>query len=86
MISILEEAAEIISGARQDDYGTPEESFSKIASMWNTYLIGNNIQHITEQDVAIMMILLKVSRVNNGATDDTLVDIAGYAAIASTLD
>jgi hypothetical protein len=33
----------------------------------------------------MMMILLKVGRIQDKATHDTLVDIAGYAAIGSTL-
>ena len=39
-------------------------------------------------DVALMMVLLKVARVPDGkkASRDTMVDIAGYAAIGSTLN
>ena len=83
MIDILEEASEVISGVRQDEYGSPEDSFKKIASLWSTHLD----QSITEQDVALMMVLLKVARVPDGkkASRDTMVDIAGYAAIGSTL-
>jgi hypothetical protein len=84
MIDILEEASEVISGVRQDEYGSPEDSFKKIASLWSTHLD----QSITEQDVALMMVLLKVARVPDGkkASRDTMVDIAGYAAIGSTLN
>ena len=84
MIDILEEASEVISGGRQDEYGPPEDSFKKIASLWSTHLD----QSITEQDVALMMVLLKVARVPDGkkASRDTMVDIAGYAAIGSTLN
>jgi hypothetical protein len=69
---------------RQDEYGSPEDSFKKIASLWSTHLD----QSITEQDVALMMVLLKVARVPDGkkASRDTMVDIAGYAAIGSTLN
>lgn len=83
MIDILEEAAEIISGARQEQYGSPEDSFQKIADFWSTYL-----DHpISAQDVSLMMVMLKVARVPDGnkASRDTMVDIAGYAAIGSTL-
>ena len=83
MIDILEEASSIVSGARQDEYGKPEDSFEKISDYWSTYL-----KHpISAHDVSLMMILLKVARVPEGkeATHDTMVDIAGYAAIGSTL-
>ena len=83
MIDILEEAARIIGGARQEEYGKPEDSFQKIADYWGTYL-----DHpISSQDVALMMVMLKVARVPEGqkASRDTMVDIAGYAAIGSTL-
>jgi len=83
MIDILEEASSIISGARQEEYGKPEDSFQKIADYWGTYL-----DHpISPQDVALMMVMLKVARIPEGkkASRDTMVDIAGYAAIGSTL-
>lgn len=83
MIDILEEASNIINGARQEEYGKPEDSFQKIADYWGTYL-----DHpISSQDVALMMVMLKVARVPDGkkASRDTMVDIAGYAAIGSTL-
>ena len=35
---ILEEAEKILSGARRKDYGTPKESFKRIADYWNAYL------------------------------------------------
>ena len=82
--SILKRASEIISGARQQEYGPPEESFSIIARMWNVYL--NNCRDgrdfISRTDVAMMMVLLKVARTNGEPTKDSLVDIAGYAALA----
>lgn len=84
MIDILEEASSIVSGARQEEYGKPEDTFQKIADYWSIYLS----HPISAQDVSLMMILLKVARVPEGkkATRDTMVDIAGYASIGSTLD
>jgi hypothetical protein len=82
--SILKTASEIISGERNDQYGSPEESFSTIARLWNVYLNNcrNGRDFITKTDVAMMMILLKVARTNGEPTKDSLVDIAGYAALA----
>lgn len=80
---ILETAAHIVSGQRETDYGTPEDSFQNIAALWSAYLSTN----ISSIDVAVMMILLKVARMYGGAgTEDTWVDIAGYAACGGEID
>lgn len=71
---MLAEAHRIIHGQRQKDYGSPLESFNRIADMWSAYL-GRTV---TAEDVANMMILLKVSRASNGYHRDHYVDIAGY--------
>jgi len=61
---------------RPDSYGAPEDSFDKIASMWGGYL---GVE-ITADDVANMMVLLKVARNAEGEYhEDNWVDIAGYA-------
>lgn len=85
MIDILEEAAEIISGKRQEEYGSPEDSFYKIACLWSAYL--DYEVYVTPKDVAMMMVLLKVARApkNGDATRDTYVDIAGYAALGASV-
>ena len=59
-----------------------EDSFSEIAALWSVYL-----HHpVTGEDVAMMMILLKVARVMKCVSiDDSLVDIAGYAACAAEI-
>lgn len=80
---ILGLANDIIHGQRNDDYGKAEDCFSVIAHMWTAYL-GYPVQ---PKDVALMMVLLKVARATNKVTDDTLIDICGYAALtAKTLD
>jgi hypothetical protein len=35
---ILEAAARCVCGDREQDYGSPEDSFSTIAALWNAYL------------------------------------------------
>ena len=35
---ILRSAAKMVTGERQDDYGTPENNFGRIANLWNSYL------------------------------------------------
>lgn len=34
----LREACEIVNGARNQTYGNVEDNFSRIASLWSTYL------------------------------------------------
>lgn len=83
MNNILNTANDIINGERKEDYGDAFDSFDRIAGLWSSYLD----HHITPVDVAQMMILMKVSRGANVAKfnkiqEDSLVDIAGYSALA----
>ena len=74
---LLDKAKEIVNGARQENYGSPEQNFARIAAFWTLYLQ----RHITPADVAIMMILMKTARLqNNVKHEDSWIDIAGYAA------
>lgn len=78
---VLSEASEVIYD-RQVRHGQPEDSFEDIANFWSDYL---DIE-ISEVDVSIMMILLKVARMKEGEVDiDNLVDIAGYAENAGRI-
>lgn len=78
---LLEEAAKITNGERQDHYGTPEDNFARIADLWNTYLGLSNDVALKASDVAAMMILLKVARIASDPKHlDSWVDIAGYAS------
>lgn len=73
-MSILEEAEKIVNGQRQQDYGDMRLSFERIAGLWSYYL-GT---YINPEDVAKMMILLKVSRARHNNHMDSYVDIVGY--------
>ena len=35
---ILDRAKRLVVGDREKSYGSPEENFKRICSMWNTYL------------------------------------------------
>lgn len=86
--TVLEEAKRCICQDRQNQYGAPEDSFFTIAQFWSTYLIGENkLNHIlSKEDVALMMVLLKVARTNGHKHHvDNYVDMAGYAALAAEL-
>lgn len=87
---ILEEAARIVYGDRNEQYGEPEDSFRAIAEFWETYVreicvsMGADVC-IEPADVAMMMVLLKVARTFGGTKADTYIDIAGYAACAGEI-
>ncbi len=73
----LKKAIEMVTGHREEDYGSPEDSFDLIARLWGDYLN----RRITAVDVSAMMALLKIARIGTGvATDDSWIDLAGYAA------
>ena len=73
-MSITQEAKDLISGDRQQDYGDMNLSFMRIAKLWSAYLGWT----IDKYDVAKMMILLKVSRAKISNHHDSYVDIIGY--------
>lgn len=78
----LDAAKRTIIHDRQDQYGEAEDSFGDIAKMWSAY----KGVPFTTFDVAMMMVLLKVARASsNPAHHDNLVDICGYAALASEM-
>lgn len=59
---ILEAAHICVCGEREQDYGSPEDSFGLIAQLWTAYM-GTLF---TSKDVAMMLALLKVARIHNG--------------------
>lgn len=83
---ILELAKACVSGAREQDYGSPEDNFGTIAELWETYLVRkcapDGVElNVLPEDVAAMLALLKIARIASGhAKDDNWVDLAGYAA------
>ena len=78
--SILQEAQRITDGVKQTEYGESKDNFENIANLWSSYLENKGIElNITSEDVALMMILFKVSRQQSGNKRDNFVDIAGYA-------
>ena len=74
---VLREAEKCVCGQREQDYGTPEDSFSRIAEFWVTY---KGVE-FSPVDVAIMMALLKIARISeNPQHMDSWVDCCGYFA------
>lgn len=84
---LLTDAAAIIDGDRNIQYGNPIDDFSLTASMWEDYLrrivitrnTGGEV-FLDPHDVAVMMMLVKVSRLaQSPKKHDHWLDIAGYA-------
>lgn len=94
--SILDAAKRCVCGDREQDYGSPENNFRTIASMWNSYLYGAGLienhdptvwKGIIPKDVAAMLALLKIARIASGhAKADNWIDLAGYAACGGELE
>jgi len=80
--SILQEASDIINGDRQENYGSPEDSFQRIANYWSIHLGVD----INRKDVAEMMVLFKIARMKGQRPHrDNYTDAAGYLAIAADM-
>lgn len=80
--SILAEAALLVNGSRQQDYGPPEKCFAEIGRVWGALL---GIPDIPPRKVAHMMSGLKMVRDGYQTKRDSLVDIVGYVLCASVL-
>jgi len=75
---VLEEAMEAVTKDRNLDYGNPEDNFKTIAAFWEIYKPGYTF---TATDVAVMMDLVKTSRIMTSPKKiDHWVDKAGYSA------
>lgn len=74
---ILDRAEKCVCRNREQEYGSPEDNFQCIANLWGAY---KGVE-FSPLDVSMMMALLKIARIKTGtATDDSFVDLAGYAA------
>ena len=86
---ILKKAKDLISGDRNETHGDAFQNHAEIAEFWNIFLDGKlrPMANITADDVAIMMILLKISRHTQGEKFnlDNFIDMAGYSAIAGEI-
>ena len=79
---ILYAAIGAVCCEREEEYGSPADNLRLTAQLWSDYLQTK----VSAGDVALMMVLLKVSRVKSGRPKpDSFVDMAGYSAIAGEL-
>lgn len=85
MHSVLDKAKEIVT-ERQVHYGTPLENHKTIADVWTALLKASKVidgdVSIKPEEVALMMIAVKLCREFNAHKMDNLVDIAGYLLVA----
>lgn len=75
---------------REKEYGDIEDNCETIARFWNTYISSRHdlmFGFLDGMDVANMMVLFKVARVaaSDGRSEDSFVDMAGYAACAGEI-
>lgn len=78
---LLANAIDLINGPRQASYGPPEENFERIAVRWSQHL-GTEI---TPYQVCLCMAELKLARLANGYSQDSLTDGAAYIALAEEM-
>lgn len=74
---ILQGAENLVNGDRNNSYGDPLQDFTRTAALWSAY---KGVE-FAPQDVALMMALLKISRLAWSPQHvDSYMDLAGYAA------
>ena len=79
---LLERALAAVN-KRPKAYGPPEQNFERIARLWTDHLLNRYRETVVLDlvDVACMMILMKVARIEETPDHvDSWTDIAGYAA------
>ena len=87
---ILKKAKDLITGDRNETHGDTFQNHAEIAEFWNIFL-DKKLQpmaSITAEDVALMMVLMKISRNTQGKKNnlDNFIDMCGYAAIAGEIN
>lgn len=83
--NILDMASEAVTKDRQETHGAPEDSFKRVANLWNGYLDGHQ-GPLSSVDVSVMLALLKVARIAKSPDHiDNWADLAGYAACGGEL-
>lgn len=77
--STLHEAAQLLTGSRQDDYGNPADTYARAAKMWSA-LTGIDI---TPEQGVYYMLCVKLIREAKRHKADNMVDAAAYASIVN---
>jgi hypothetical protein len=80
--SVLTEAQGLVHGDRCNQYGPPAAEYARTAGMVNAMLAAKLKEPLTPEDLAYIMICLKLSRQINKPKRDSLTDAAGYCEVA----
>ena len=86
--TILDEAKRLVTGDRQEAYSHPKHDFATTAKFWTVYVerrMESGHEWFQPEDVAAMMILLKLSREAHKHKRDNLTDACGYAYCAQLI-
>ena len=87
---IFVKANRLISKTRNETHGDAFKNHAEIAEFWNIFLDKKlqSMASITAEDVALMMVLMKISRNSQGKKSniDNFIDMCGYAAIAGEIN
>lgn len=80
-LDVLDEAAHLISGDRNNSYGPPHQDFKRTAEALNAFGYSVNDNPLMPHDVALIISVVKISRLMwSPEKRDSWVDLAGYAA------
>jgi|DEB0MinimDraft_6_1074348.scaffolds.fasta_scaffold267914_1 hypothetical protein len=79
-VELAYEATGIV-GDRTATHGPPELTIQRIALLWGAYL---NIE-VKPEEVAQMMLLVKIARARQGYSRDHYLDALGYTLIAESM-
>jgi hypothetical protein len=85
---ILEQTKKLVSTDREDKHGDKVKNHENIARLWTGYIQNKTKLTIVikPEDVANLMVLLKVARTQEGQHNiDDYVDACGYSAIAGEI-
>jgi len=82
---ILETAKELLNGDRAKAYGDVVENFEAIAAVSNV-LLRRKGKKLDVEDIAIVLVALKMAREGNMHKDDNLIDGAAYLNILSIMN
>jgi hypothetical protein len=77
---VLHEAASLITGDRNAQYGSPQDDFGRSVGMWNALgYRGPGGRELQPSDLSILLICVKLSRATWMNKRDNWTDIAGYS-------
>lgn len=80
--SILQEAHRLTHGDRRTDYGHPLDDYTRTARMASALLAHKLKEPLTADEMALIMVCVKLSRQVNRPKRDNMVDGAGYCWVA----